>query len=106
MGTSRSKTKSGSQVTLTTYISVSDERVNAERTSLVCMRGDTFTSTPVLNANWTKDGNLLVPNERIKIYAENVTIYSVLPQDEGTYRCNNSEDFELTSKRTNSLHLL
>ena len=100
MGTSRSKSKSGSQVTLTTHISVLNDGV------LVCMRGDTFTSTPVLNANWTKDGNFLVPNERIKIYAENVTIYSVLPEDEGTYRCNNSADFELTSKRTNSLHLL
>ena len=62
------------------------------------MTGDTFTSTPVLNAIWTKDGNLLVPNERIKIYAENVTIDPVLPEDEGTYCCNNSEDFELTSK--------
>ena len=90
MGTNRSKsTRRRESATVVRVIITQDPR----RTSLACERAD----SRVMNANWTKDGKPLVQNDRINIYARNMTIEPVVPEDEGLYRCNNGEAFELTS---------
>ena len=98
MRASKTRSTSGGQITVTTNVRVSNEGGNARRTALECVTDDPFTPALVLNANWTKDGRVLIPSERVRIHAENVTIDPVLPEDEGLYRCNNGNDFELTSK--------
>ena len=71
---------------------------NTSRVTMQCL-GDVFV------ANWSKDGSELQPSKRVVISAEYVTIYPLLPQDEGEYRCNSGQTpLSLTSKSYTTQH--
>ena len=93
----RSKTKQNPHT-------VEEKAVSETRVVLKCVSSFEL----VRGAQWTKDGwpleEIATAGGRVKIYAANVTIEPILPEDEGVYRCNDGEELHLTG--TFNIHFM
>ena len=97
---SRSNRRNGEHHEYSIRIIMDGGQGSNTRIVLTCLRDN----AQVSNAAWTKDGKIFdeatAPERRVSINATGITINSIRPQDEGEYRCNESEPFELTSTCT------